>query len=335
MNHLQRFIGLVATVTFFTWGIQGNAVEWFDDFSDGNADAPPVQWTPIFAGDYDASTGDYILTGTDNEFDDESLGAIVGDTPFLDTSIRTQAVVGISTLPDPDNNADFDASSLVTGSDFLIWQKGAGGTGTQPEGDANFDSLIDGSDLNVWKDQFGGPPNLFGGNVGVVARFNPDNGKGYVLVIDSGNQWNLLVLDGGEVVVKLNEGNDDVPIDPDTGERINAQTDIMIQLDVTGEGVNTLLDVWFWKPNQPMPTDPFFSSLDPDGEQFPVGPGVAGIIYNEDENGSPGIFRFVQASDTHLGNPPAISAVPEPASGALAVLTLLALGLGVRAKRGN
>lgn len=58
-------------------------------------------------------------------------------------------------------NADFDASSLVDGADFLTWQQNVGFTGPpnlQPFGDANGDDVIDGADLTAWRDQYGTNP---------------------------------------------------------------------------------------------------------------------------------------------------------------------------------
>lgn len=320
----------VAVLSLFFLSSQGRAVDWFDDFSDGSADSPPVQWSasPVFPGSYDASSGDYILTPTDDPNqptgpDDENLLATVNDVTFTDISVRTRAVVGFSDTPDPDRNADFSGSGLVGGPDFVRWQQSTGGTGTQQQGDANFDTFVDDLDLDIWGEQYGQPPNLRGGNVGVVARFNPTTGNGYVLVIDDGNQWNLLASEQfGTFLAPINDldGENEVPVDPDTGQRINAESDIMIQLDVTGQGQNNLLEVWFWRPGEPMPTEPFFSRVD-DFSTVTIDSGAAGLIYNEDTANSPGIYRFAQASDTHLGPgvAPVATGVPEPTSGLLGV----------------
>ncbi|MBX3433653.1 MAG: hypothetical protein KF847_10065 [Pirellulales bacterium] len=58
------------------------------------------------------------------------------------------------------DNADFNSSNFVDGTDFLAWQRGFGLTG-QPNkstGDANGDGAVNGADLTIWKSQFGTTP---------------------------------------------------------------------------------------------------------------------------------------------------------------------------------
>ncbi len=54
-------------------------------------------------------------------------------------------------------SADFDGDSDIDGSDFLIWQRNAGTTGTalRSDGDANTDTDVDADDLTIWTDQYG------------------------------------------------------------------------------------------------------------------------------------------------------------------------------------
>lgn len=334
---LQVLVGLAAAVVLFTFRVPADAAEWFDDWANGNA-TDPIAWTPILPGNYDASSGDYVITSSSPANDsDDSMSALVMQD-FLDVSIRTQARVGVSGIPDPDRNSDFDASGLVGGNDFLIWQRGFDGPGTQPEGDSNNDGQVDGGDLGDWVSQYGDPPNIRFGNVGVVARFNPNTGNGYIMVMDDQSQWDLFVVDGpnSDVVAQINdgEGENQPPIDPATGQILNAGRDLMMQLDVTGEGANTLLEVWFWRPGSPMPAEPQFSKLDPDGATHPVVAGWAGLLFTEENDDTRGIFRFAQASDTHLGAAVSgIVAVPEPSSAVLVLLTVLSTGLFARAKR--
>lgn len=57
-------------------------------------------------------------------------------------------------------SADFDASGIVDGADFLAWQRGFGKpapTATAADGDADGDADVDGADLVVWHSQFGDP----------------------------------------------------------------------------------------------------------------------------------------------------------------------------------
>ena len=65
MRTYNRVICQLATIICLGGGVDAYAVEWFDNFSDGNADSPPVQWSPILPADYDASSQDYVLTATD------------------------------------------------------------------------------------------------------------------------------------------------------------------------------------------------------------------------------------------------------------------------------
>ncbi|MCA9229313.1 MAG: hypothetical protein KDA57_01570 [Planctomycetales bacterium] len=56
--------------------------------------------------------------------------------------------------------ADFNASGIVEGFDFLRWQRGFQLTGQtdNSNGDADGSGTVDGVDLTAWEAQFGGPP---------------------------------------------------------------------------------------------------------------------------------------------------------------------------------
>jgi hypothetical protein len=54
----------------------------------------------------------------------------------------------------PTADADFDGDDDVDGADFLIWQRGVGTAGGQPQGNADGVGNIDGADLAIWKSQF-------------------------------------------------------------------------------------------------------------------------------------------------------------------------------------
>jgi hypothetical protein len=56
----------------------------------------------------------------------------------------------------PAVNADFDRDGLVTGADFLLWQRQLGSTLTAGTGaDGNSDTQVNGLDLTIWKGAFG------------------------------------------------------------------------------------------------------------------------------------------------------------------------------------
>ena len=78
----------------------------------------------------------------------------LGD-PVVDVLIDSRFTV--DPLP---TGADFDGDGLVTGLDFLIWQRNfpLTGTGMKATGDANDDTNVDGADVVVWGNQFGAPP---------------------------------------------------------------------------------------------------------------------------------------------------------------------------------
>jgi hypothetical protein len=79
---------LTLTVLFGSIAIQASAATvFFDDFSDGDAqDGMPVTWTEAIGGDYDATSGDYVLTATPGG------GVMLStvDITLTDFSIRTQ-----------------------------------------------------------------------------------------------------------------------------------------------------------------------------------------------------------------------------------------------------
>ena len=101
--------------------------------------------------------------------DTQVLFGHTGDTPFADAGTSNRqtdgsnlldAEVQVFSVPD----ADFDNDTLVTGADFLIWERNFGtvGIGTHPNGDATGEGDIDGVDLAAWEFQFGGIIPLMG-----------------------------------------------------------------------------------------------------------------------------------------------------------------------------
>jgi len=104
-NQCWRVFVVVASMV----GLPGGALaaEWFDDFNDGSAtDGMPLTWienlglgnnNPPFPGDYNASSGDYVMTPPPGDGTDESTMVSFVPTAFSDLYIRTQGMV----LPDP------------------------------------------------------------------------------------------------------------------------------------------------------------------------------------------------------------------------------------------
>lgn len=56
----------------------------------------------------------------------------------------------------PVQDADFNDDTLVTGADFLIWQRNSAASGAvNSNGDANGDSQVNEADFNIWESQYG------------------------------------------------------------------------------------------------------------------------------------------------------------------------------------
>jgi hypothetical protein len=58
----------------------------------------------------------------------------------------------------PAEDADFNNDGIVDGKDFLAWQRGFGGPGGLPQGDADGNGQVNAADLTIWKVQFGTSP---------------------------------------------------------------------------------------------------------------------------------------------------------------------------------
>lgn len=125
----------------------------------------------------------------------------------------------------------------------------------------------------------GSLPDERGGTMGVVARWAPETLSGYAAILSNAGHLELLRLDGGEITT-LNEIRN-LPVD--------TSRDALIELDVVGDA----LSVFLWRPGEVKPVDPTVEAVD-DG--YPAG--VAGIVYNENDDNTLGRFRFAAAQDT-------------------------------------
>jgi hypothetical protein len=122
-----------------------------------------------------------------------------------------------------------------------------------------------------------------GGTLGVFARYNPASISGYAAILSNGTDLQLLLVDGG-APIELDSFN----IDVDTA------ADAIIQLDVIGD----LLNVYVWRPGTAKPAEPIMTFND---STFTSG--RAGIVYNENDDNTIGVFRFATASDAPLPDP--------------------------------
>ncbi len=165
----------------------------------------------------------------------------------------------------------YDASS----GDYALSAPGVGG---------NDDSLLASVNVN-FQDTYvrtqavilpGSQPEEVGGNPGVLARYDPQTLSGYAAILDDGEQYALLRIDGG--VAEPLAGEDGIGVD--------AATDVLMELDVVGDQ----LSLFFWRPGDPKPDQPLVSVTDATYTS-----GRAGVIYNEDDDNTAGVFRFAAA----------------------------------------
>lgn len=119
-----------------------------------------------------------------------------------------------------------------------------------------------------------------GGTLGVFARYNPATVSGYAAILSNGSDLQLLKVVGGGAA-ELDSFN----LDVDTA------ADAVIQLDVIGD----LLNVYVWRPGTAKPVDPIMTFND---STFTSG--RAGIVHNENDDNTIGVFRFATAQDTPL-----------------------------------
>ncbi len=131
--------------------------------------------------------------------------------------------------------------------------------------------------------QPGSMPDEVGGNVGLVVRFDPFTFSGYAAVLDDGEQWSIVRVDFGDII----------PIAGSDGSGIDAMTDVMMEL----EAVGSTLSLYMWRPTDPKPATPIASV---DDASYTAG--RSGIVYNEDDDNTTGVFRFAAAQDTPFAN---------------------------------
>ncbi len=142
---------------FMQWGSAKLNLQEFQATGDshgiGSTEADPKFAVPGLtgAGDFHLQSGSPAIdTGV-------ATGAPATD---IDGNSRPQGagfdIGAYELLVAPVENADFDGSGFVDGSDFLAWQRGFGKSDpVLSDGDANEDGNVDAIDLAIWEGQFG------------------------------------------------------------------------------------------------------------------------------------------------------------------------------------
>lgn len=129
----------------------------------------------------------------------------------------------------------------------------------------------------------GSQPGEEGGNVGLIARFDPFTFSGYAAVLDAGEYWSIVRVDFGAI--------ETIASADDSG--IDAVSDVMVELDMVG----STLSLYLWRPTDPKPTTPIATV---DDATYTAG--RSGIAYKEDDDNTTGVYRFVAAQDTPFAN---------------------------------
>ena len=126
-----------------------------------------------------------------------------------------------------------------------------------------------------------------GGNVGLMARFDPATFSGYAGLIDTGDWMGLVRVEFGTQT--------DLVVGVDPGD-FNATSDVMLELTAVGDE----LTLTAWEVGQPKPA-PQITYTD-SGSLLTSG-GV-GIVYAEDTSDTAGVYRWVRASDVPIVDDP-------------------------------
>jgi hypothetical protein len=229
MTVQRAFVSTLALLGLLAAVPAAQAVSWLDDFNDGSiTDNTPVTWLTdvggFFPGDYDASSGDFVMTPPEEDEDDGNQMSGFVPTSFTDTYVRTQGIV----MPDPDN------------------------------------------------------PENTGGNLVLLARTNLETLSGYLMYFDVSGNLNIQLLEFG--------ATQDIGVTFDAP--FNAGSEVIIEFHAVGNqlsGYAWAADDPLGRPAEPQVTataEPLFSS------------GLAGIAFAEDDDGTFGIFRYVEARDT-------------------------------------
>lgn len=127
--------------------------------------------------------------------------------------------------------------------------------------------------------QPGEAPEEIGGNVGLAIRWDPATLSGYVGILDDGDQFELLLVQFGAPITLGSE----------RGIGLDARNDVIVELSAVGDQIS----LYGWYPGQAKPETPLFTAIDSTYTS-----GFAGVIYNEDDDNTAGVFRYAAAQDT-------------------------------------
>ncbi|MBX3425773.1 MAG: lamin tail domain-containing protein [Pirellulales bacterium] len=154
------------------------------DFGDGGNSKPAAgEWNIIEEIDVSGLASGWFRLSIDYDAATGNVSARFGDNPYAFTTDADLAATfyvgyreGLTGVPGANNaaagppifdlvpaapplDADFDDSTLVDGSDFLIWQRNNGTTSgaTNSQGDADLDGDVDADDLAAWTSNYGQP----------------------------------------------------------------------------------------------------------------------------------------------------------------------------------
>jgi hypothetical protein len=285
-----------------------------DTFDDMNVtDGNPVTWVEnfggvlgdLFAGTYDASTGDYRFINP-NENTNQMISFVNGQA-FSEVHIRTQGFVTPNPA-DPENleegnlailarldpatlsgyafyfDTDFNLGALVlVGGDDIVDESFDFDDLT---GNFDGDDDVDGNDFLVWQQQVGGPGSADGDGSGTV--------------------------DAADLALwQTGFGR----------RRLSPLTEVVFEASVVGN----VLSARVWPVGEARPEEPQFTYTD-EANLFPTG--AVGLGYDDDAEDTSGTYRFFEVQDTPFASGGGVNAVPEPTGlASLVAAALTAAGL--------
>jgi hypothetical protein len=122
------------------------------------------------------------------------------------------------------------------------------------------------------------------GNVGAIGRLDFATVSGYIGLVDYGGLLILSRVEGGQV-------NEDFDLSVDIPE-LTALEDLIVQLDIFGDTVSLTA----WRPGDPQPAPQL------EGTDSTFASGTGGLVFNEDEDETAGIYYWATAASARIVN---------------------------------